>query len=185
MSLERAVNWVIGESSERLRSQGGRFSMGEVLPESRNTAIYTMMHSRLNCGMVGAWVASSTPSPAMANRYTASQNTNSASEPLIGTPTARCTTKSSESREETRIIRPLARILAITISFASTGITSKCSIVPCSRSRITAAPTSRMVSRVALPTSWLSGINHSLRRFSLNSTFTTGSKGAALPCRPR
>ena len=50
-----------------------------------------------------------------------------------------------------RTTRPFAQTFAIAISKAESGMTSMCSIVPCSRSRISAAPV-KIIVRVVI---WL------------------------------
>ena len=51
-------------------------------------------------------------------------------------PSHACTTSRNDRAEATTMTRPLAQILASMISVGVSGITSRCSIVPCSRSRI-------------------------------------------------
>ena len=74
--------------------------------------------------------------------------TNSGIEPWVGTARTRCTTTISDSIATTRTTTPIDQILLIMISVGVTGITSKCSTVPCSRSRMSAAPVSTTDSMV-------------------------------------
>ena len=64
--------------------------------------------------------------------------------------------------------RPLAQILASMISVGVSGITSRCSIVPCSRSRIRAAPARNMAMRVMLLMSCTTAMKGVTSRFGLN-----------------
>ena len=82
---------------------------------------------------------------------------------------ARCTTNHSDSMAAVKITTPLARILPIISSSAVTGITSRCSIVPRSRSRITAAPVSNISNRNAIVPICEVGMNHELSPLGLNS----------------
>jgi hypothetical protein len=66
----------------------------------------------------------------------------SVSEPAIGTPSHHSTTSTSDRPAATRMTRALAMILESMISAGTTGMTSRCSTVPCSRSRMSAAPVS-------------------------------------------
>jgi hypothetical protein len=63
----------------------------------------------------------------------------------------------------------LAHTLAIAISNAVSGMTSRCSSVPCSRSRITAAPVSTTVSRLIWLMIATTLLNQAEIAFGLNS----------------
>lgn len=65
---------------------------------------------------------------------------NKVTEPPTGTCINHCTTKIIEAAAETRTTSPMANTLETMISMGVTGMTSKCSMVPCSRSRMRAAP---------------------------------------------
>ena len=54
----------------------------------------------------------------------------------------------TEKAEAMMTTSPMLQTLLIMISKGVTGITSRCSMVPCSRSRIRAAPVSTMESMV-------------------------------------
>ena len=73
---------------------------------------------------------------------------NSGIEPATGTCSMPFTTTNSDTVAATRITSPLAQTFAIAISKAVSGITIRCSRVPCSRSRIRAAPVRITVSSV-------------------------------------
>ncbi len=84
---------------------------------------------------------------------------------------------SSESVPQIATTTALAQIFPIAISWARTGMTRRCSIVPRSRSRITAAPTSKMVSIVTFSMSASMALYQTPSRFGLKkarSTLRTG-----------
>ncbi len=66
---------------------------------------------------------------------------------------------STDTATASRITRPLATILATAISLGRTGITNRCSMVPRSRSRMTAAPTSTTDNTVTLLMSCITEVN--------------------------
>ena len=78
----------------------------------------------------------------------------------------------------TRITRLFAHTFAIAISKAVSGMTSRCSSVPCSRSRITAAPVSTTVSRLIWLMIATTLLNQDEIAFGLNSLRTTSAIGA-------
>ena len=59
-------------------------------------------------------------------------------------------------------------IFASMISAGTTGMTSRCSTVPCSRSRMSAAPVRITVSMVTLLTTCMTEVNQLEYRFGLN-----------------
>ena len=65
------------------------------------------------------------------------------------------------------------------ISGGTIGMTSKCSTVPCSRSRISAAPVRMTVSSVIWLMTCVIAENHEVLRFGLNAARTTRLIGAA------
>ena len=90
----------------------------------------------------------------------AAQKTNKAVEPAeIGTPSMPPTTIQSDRVAAFTITVPFAQILASMISLVVTGMTNRCSSVPCSRSRITAAPVRISVSIVKLEMSCMTPVN--------------------------
>ena len=113
----------------------------------------------------------------VANRYAAAPARNSGIDPSSGTPSAPWTTKRSERSAAIRMTSPLAHILAKAISLARTGITSRCSIVPCSRSRMTAAPTSRIDRIVMFSITDMTEWNQDPTRFGLKKARITGLIG--------
>ncbi len=74
--------------------------------------------------------------------------------------------------------RPLAIIFASMISVGTTGMTSRCSTVPCSRSRMSAAPVRMTVKSVIWLMTWVIAENHAVLRFGLNAARTTRLTGA-------
>lgn len=70
----------------------GMLSRGAIAPDSNGTS------NMPNCGMLRASVARKMPSDVVANNHSAAPNTNSVSEPSIGTPSSsRTTTEDSFS----------------------------------------------------------------------------------------
>src|SRR5690606_666675 len=78
------------------------------------------------------------------------------------------TTTCSENEDATSTTTPIDQIFDSMISSGVTGITSRCSMVPCSRSRISAAPVSRMPSMVAMLIRALIAANQLALRLVLN-----------------
>ena len=71
------------------------------------------------------------------------------------------------------------------ISAGTTGITSRCSTVPCSRSRMSAAPVSMTVIMVRLLTICITEVNQLDFKFGLNFACVTTLTGAPVhPSRP-
>ena len=80
---------------------------------------------------------------------------------------------------------PLARIFDTMISVGTTGITRRCSTVPCSRSRISAAPVRITVIMVRLLMICITAVNQLDFIFGLNFTRVTIFTGAPIsPSRP-
>ena len=100
-------------------------------------------------------------------RWSAAPQRNSAREPWIGTPRTPSTTKVSESAEATSTTRPIDQTLLVMISNGVTGMTNRCSTVPRSRSRISAAPVSRTESSVIWSINATTAPNHDRLRFGL------------------
>ena len=128
-------------------------------------------------------VAMKMPMAVVANRCSAVVSRNSATEPSTGTPTSPRMTPCSEAATATSTTRPMDQTLASMISVGVTGMASRCSMVPCSRSRISAAPHSRMETMVTwlmssdmVPNQPLSSVWLKRER----STSSTGA-GAAVP----
>ena len=74
-----------------------------------------------------------------------------------------------------RITRALAQTLASMISAEVSGITSRCSMVPCSRSRMSAAPVSTMPSRVTMLTICITARNHTDSPLGLKASRVTAA----------
>ncbi len=81
---------------------------------------------------------------------------------MIGTDNSPCTTKVSAKAEATSTTSPMDQTLLIMISIGVTGITSRCSMVPCSRSRISAAPVRIIESIVTEEITFVIAPNHPL-----------------------
>ena len=78
--------------------------------------------------------------------------------------------------------RPLAQTFDIAISNGVSGMTSRWSIVPCSRSRTIAAPGRMMASMVTLLMMPMTLVNQAVVTFGLNAMRTsrlTGDSGTA------
>ena len=141
----------------------------------------TRIISRPNCGIERAIVPRKMPSEVAENRCRAAPNRNSGTEPAIGTPSAPLTTSQSERPAVTSTTAPLAQTLAAMISNGVRGMTSRCSRVPCSRSRISAAPARMTASMVMLSMIFMTPPNQTPFRFGLNLTRTTRGIGRAVP----
>ena len=129
-------------------------------------------------------VASHTPKDVIENKYSTVPSINNAIEPLIGICSHAITTSRSDNHAASAITALLVRILAMAISLARTGITSKCSMVPCSRSRITAAPATIIDNKVVLASTCIMAVNHGVSPLGLNHTLTTGLIGSAASSEP-
>ena len=129
--------------------------------------------------MVGASVASITDNEATENINNTTPSAYSASDPAKCAPIAPPTTNFMLNTAAALTTKPFAKILATTISVAVTGITSKCSIVPRSRSRITAAPTNTNVINIILLPAIAAPINQLLWLFGLYCRFTAARTGMA------
>ncbi len=82
-------------------------------------------------------------------RTSAAPAKKSASDPATGTCISPCTTRLIDREEASSTTSPIDQTFDSMISNGVTGITSRCSIVPCSRSRISAAPV-RMIDSIAI-----------------------------------
>ncbi|MNF01203.1 hypothetical protein D3C80_2001610 [compost metagenome] len=95
----------------------------------------------------------------------------------MGTASQPCTTSFSDSAAATSTTRPMDQTLASMISKAVSGITSRCSTVPCSRSRISAAPVRMIDSMVIWLITSITPPNQAWVRLGLNSTRGASSTG--------
>ena len=83
----------------------------------------------------------------------------------------------------TSTTRPIDQTLDSMISAGVTGITSRCSMVPCSRSRISAAPVRMIDSMVTLLMISISAPNQDCSRLGLNRARRASSTGETAPPR--
>ena len=91
--------------------------------------------------------------------------------------------KCRENAVASKTTRPIDQILPSMISAGVTGITSRCSMVPCSRSRISAAPASTMDSMVTLLMISISEPNQACVRAWLKRMRIAISTGGVAPPR--
>ena len=93
------------------------------------------------------------------------------------------TTNCSDAATATSTTRPIDHTLDSMISVGVTGIASRCSMVPCSRSRISAAPHSRIDTIVTWLMSCVIAPNQPLSSVGLKRARSASSTGAAVrPC---
>ena len=88
----------------------------------------------------------------------------------------------SENAAPTSTTKPIDQTLAVMIWAGVTGITSRCSMVPCSRSRMRAAPVKMSDSMVTMLMISMSEPNHDCWRLGLNCirrASSTGVRGLA------
>ena len=119
------------------------------------------------------------PMDVVANRCSTVPSKNSGIEPSIGTPIAQRITTVSDTQVATSTTSAMAHTLASMISAGVTGMTSKCSTVPCSRSRINAAPVRMMESMVTMLISSITEPNHAGVKAGLNRARTARSMAGA------
>ena len=121
----------------------------------------------------------------VANRCSDAPTRKRATEPSMGTSSAPRITRFSETDVASSTTAPIDHILASMISAGVTGMTSRCSTVPCSRSRISAAPVRMIDSIVTWLTSSMREMNHDCRSAGLNRARRARSTGgtATLRCR--
>mmetsp|Transcript_91075 Transcript_91075/g.253590 ORF Transcript_91075/g.253590 Transcript_91075/m.253590 type:complete len:200 (+) Transcript_91075:580-1179(+) len=181
MAWAAATKCVVGAASMTQRTRAGMLSRGVTPPDSICSGSSTSTSSMPNCGIERASVARKMPSEVVANRCSAAASANSATEPCTGTPSAPCTMKLSEAMAATSTTRPMDQTLASMISPGVTGITSRCSTVPCSRSRISAAPVRMMESMVTLLMISISEPNQGCSRLGLKRMRTARSTGGVAP----
>lgn len=147
----RLTKCVVGAASMMFCTSSGMLSRGVVPPERMFSGSSTRMVNSPSCGIERATVPRNMPMEVVANRCNPAPSRNSPTEPLIGTSSQPRTTHCNESPAATSTTSPIDQTLAIMISKADSGITSRCSTVPCSRSRISAAPV-RMIDSMVI---WL------------------------------
>ncbi len=111
--------------------------------------------------MVRAIVPRKIPSEVVEKSNKAVANKSRGTEPAIGIFNTPSITKCSDSAVATNTTRPIAQIFEIIISAGVKGITNRCSKVPCSRSRMSAAPVRMTESMVIMLISSITLPNHS------------------------
>ena len=122
----------------------GMLSRGVVPPESICSGMMVSIINMPNCGMLRASVAMNMPMEVVANRLRAAPAKNNTMEPSMGTPRTPRTMRLRDRKEAISTTRAIDQTLESMICAGVTGITSRCSMVPCSRSRISAAPVRMM-----------------------------------------
>ncbi|MNT00760.1 hypothetical protein D3C72_1352020 [compost metagenome] len=158
-------------------------SRGVVPPDSICNGNSTSTSSIPNCGMLRASVAMKIPMDVVANRCRATPARNSATDPSMGTCSSPRTTNVSDRPAATSTTSPMDQTLASMISVGVTGMTSRCSMVPCSRSRIRAAPVRMMDSIVTLLMISIRLPNHACVRLGLKRMRTASSTGSSVGLR--
>jgi hypothetical protein len=119
----------------------------------------------------------------VANRHSAEPARNSGTEPSMGTFSRPRTTNCSDRAAASSTTAPMDQTLASMISVGVTGMTSKCSMVPCSRSRIRAAPVRMMDSMVTLLMICISEPNQVLFSSGLKRARSDSSTGSTVVVR--
>ena len=149
MAWLNSTKWVVGAISMMFCTISGMLSRGVVPPESICSGRMVSIINIPNCGMLRASVARKMPIDVVANRLSAAPAKNSAMEPSMGTPRTPRTMRVSDRKEAISTTRAIDQTLESMICAGVTGITSRCSMVPCSRSRISAAPV-RTIDSIAM-----------------------------------
>lgn len=150
MAVDKLTKWVVGDSCISHCSHTGILSSGVVPPDNNNIGISTGMVNKPNCGIERAKVVKNTASEVLANKYKLVTDKYNSIEPAKGMPKAFFTTSSNDSQVQTTTTNKLVHTLASIISSAVNGSTSKCSKVPCSRSRNSAVPVNKTAKIVTL-----------------------------------
>ncbi|MCY1365400.1 hypothetical protein D9M69_522440 [compost metagenome] len=163
----------------------GMLSRGVVPPDSICRGSSTSTSSMPNWGMLRASVAMKMPMEVVANRCNAAPARKSATDPSIGTCNRPRTTNINDSPADASTTSPIDQTLATMISVGVTGMTNRCSIVPCSRSRISAAPVRMMDSIVTLLMISISAPNQACVRLGLKRMRTARSTGSSVGARYR
>ena len=129
--------------------------------------------------MLRASVAMKMPIEVVANRCRAAPARNRATDPSIGTCSSPRTMNVNDSAADASTTSPIDHTLATMISVGVTGMTSRCSMVPCSRSRISAAPVRMMDSMVTLLMISISAPNQAWVRLGLKRMRTARPTGGS------
>ena len=106
-------------------------SRGVVPPDSICIGSNTSIINSPNWGMLRASVAMKIPMDVVTKRCNVATARNSASEPSSGTLSAHCTIKFSENAVARKTASPSDHNLPSMFSVGVTGMTSRCSMVPC------------------------------------------------------
>ena len=183
MAWASITKCVLGAASIRVRIASGMLSRGVMPPESISSGTSTRMTSNPNCGIERATVARKMPIEVAAKRWNSVPARKSATEPSIGTDSSPCTMTVSDRPQATVTTSAIAQSLAVMISNGVTGMASRCSMVPCSRSRISAAPVSTMASSVTLLISSITEPNQDLSSPGLKRALSASSTGRSLSAR--
>ena len=134
------TKWVVGATIIIHCTALGMLSWGVMPPDRISSGTRTMITMIPNCCIERAIVPRKMPKEVVAKMLSAAPAKNSGIDPAMGTRSTPCTTTMSENVHASSTTPPIDQIFAVMISIGETGIASKCSIVPCSRSRISAAP---------------------------------------------
>ncbi len=116
----------------------------------------------------------------VANNSNTAPMKNKLNEPVMGTPKAQRTTTCKDTNDASNTTKLMDQTLAVMISNTVTGITSKCSTVPCSRSRINAAPVKIMLNIVTLFTTCMMLRSQVLSKVGLKRARKASSTGKLL-----
>ena len=158
-------------------------SRGVMPPESSCSGSRISTISRPNCGMERAMVARKMPMAVVANRHSAAPAMNRGMLPSTGTCSSPRTTRCREMPAASSTTAPIDQTLASMICVGVTGMTSRCSMVPCSRSRISAAPVRMMESMVTLLMICISAPNQILFSPGLKRARSSSATGRAVAAR--
>jgi hypothetical protein len=136
-------------------SQTGIASGGVQAPERRMMGATTTSESMATWGMVRASEATMRPRPAMLKMKTAVQAKKSRRLPRTGTWITGSSRLKTQRAVPARRTSMLAVVLASRISTGVTGETRSCSMVPCSRSRMSVAAGMRIARNAIIESSSL------------------------------
>ena len=117
------------------------------------------------------------PIDVVANKLSATPPIKSNIDPSIGTCSKVLTTSNNETPDAISTTSPMDHIFDIMISNGVNGITIKCSTVPCSRSRIYAAPVKTIDNIVILLIIAITEPNHDCVKLGLKRILTSKSTG--------
>ena len=176
------TKWVLGAASmmfwmiSGMLSRGGRGSATAFAAASA-----TSISNRPNCGMVPQRSPRKMPMLVMAKRSERRAVRNSGIEPWIGTASNPCTMNTQRNAGGHKHHQAHRPDLAGHDFEGVTGITSRCSMVPCSRSRISAAPVRMIDSIVIDEITFLMAPNQVLLSSGLKRARRASSTGRGRP----